>query len=60
MKLAQTNKTIKCDSVLCHNLSTFKIESNSYKGDMFLCDKCFKELTNIIKKGTKTNESKQQ
>ena len=50
MKILKVNKGIKCDTVLCNQDSDYKIESQSYKGEIYLCDNCFKSLQKLFKK----------
>lgn len=56
MKLTKINKNIKCDTIMCHELSPYKLEIESYKGDIYLCENCFKKLANLIKKEYKKND----
>lgn len=60
MKLIRINKIIKCDTVLCHKNAIFKICTNSYKGDIFLCENCFKTLQSILKRTIIKNEQKEK
>ena len=53
MTITYINQQIKCDTVLCNKLATVKIDSNSYKGDCFLCKDCLTKLKNIFKKDSK-------
>ena len=55
MNLIKTNKIIKCDTVLCHQNCTHVLSINSYKGDIFLCDDCLKNVKNLFKKDTLKN-----
>ena len=57
MKLNKINKSLICDTVLCNKLSSFQIETGSYKGNMFLCEDCFKNLSNIFKRSTKNEQN---
>ena len=58
MNLSITKNNIKCDTIMCHNIATTKLETGSYKGDTFLCDLCFKKLKNIFKRDKILNEEK--
>lgn len=49
MKLKQTILNIKCDTVLCNSNATFCLETNSYKGNTYLCEKCFDQYKNLFK-----------
>ncbi len=56
MNLTKTNKIIKCDTVLCHQNSSYILSINSYKGDIFLCDACYKKVKNLFKKDNLKHE----
>ena len=47
--------TIKCDTVMCNDNAVFKLETNSFKGNTYLCLKCYNDLKNLFKKDIKTN-----
>ena len=47
---------IRCDSGLCHEIASYEIESQSYKGNIYLCEKCFSNLQTNIKKVNIKNE----
>lgn len=49
MKLKQTILNIKCDTVLCNSNAMFCLETNSYKGNTYLCEKCFEQYKNLFK-----------
>lgn len=56
MKISQVNESIKCDSVLCFKTATFVIEANSYKGNQYLCNDCFKKYQKLFKEQKKSDE----
>ena len=56
MKIMFEKKNIKCDGVNCRNLSEVRLDLNSYKGLIFLCGSCFKELQSITKRNSQKNE----
>lgn len=56
MKIIKIKKPIICDTVMCNKLSSYEIETESYKGNMLICDDCFKKLQSIFKRSNKTNE----
>ncbi len=56
MNLTKTNKIIKCDTVLCHNNCSHILSVDSYKGDIYLCDICYKKVKNLFKKETKNEQ----
>lgn len=58
MTLLKINKLIKCDTVMCHKNATFKISTNSYKGDTFLCETCFNSLQKLLKRTITKNEQR--
>ncbi len=52
MKLTKINKLIKCDTILCNQNATYKLDMDSFKGSSFLCDKCILNLKNLFKRNT--------
>lgn len=59
MIILQTTKPIKCDTVLCDRNSKFEISTGSFKGDSYLCEKCFNEIKNLFKRTQSKNEERQ-
>ncbi len=59
MKIKTINQTIKCDTVLCNHDAVYALETNSFKGNTYLCDRCFKALQNLFKKDNLKNETKE-
>ena len=41
---------------MCGEMAGYEIESESYKGNIYLCDKCFADLQTNIKKVSIKNE----
>ena len=58
MKIIQITENIKCDSVLCFNNAAYKLITNSYKGNQFLCENCFEKYKKLFKEFKKSNENK--
>lgn len=58
MKINKINKNLKCDSVLCFNNANFEILADSYKGNQYLCNDCFKKYQKLFKDTKKENEDK--
>ncbi len=58
MTITKLTKQIKCDTVLCDGFAMYKLCTKSYKGDSYLCEKCFNELKNIFKRIHNKNEEK--
>lgn len=56
MIINKINSGIKCDSVLCFNNATFEIVTNSFKGNQYLCNKCYKDYQKLFKDFKKTDE----
>ena len=56
MRLIVEEKNIKCDGVNCNKLSKFSLDINSYKGLIFLCENCFKQMQSILKRNSQKNE----
>jgi len=56
MKINKINSNIKCDSVLCFAPATQELITNSFKGNQYLCDHCFKEYQKLFKDNKKNNE----
>lgn len=50
MTISRISKLIKCDTVLCNKNANFEIVSNSYKGNIYMCEDCFKTLQNTFKR----------
>ena len=59
MRKINIDKNIKCDTVLCHNIADIMIETDSYKGNTFLCKSCFygKTYTKKLRIGWYTTET---
>lgn len=51
----KNNEPIKCDSVLCFNNSSYELVTNSYKGNTYLCESCYKQYQKLFKDTKKTN-----
>lgn len=58
MKISKIKQKIVCDTVLCGEIATYCIESESYKGNIYLCEKCFKSLQNNLKRINFKDEKK--
>lgn len=58
MKISKPVFITKCDTVMCNKKAIFKLETNSYKGDTYLCESCFKNLLNSLKRLINKNETK--
>ena len=56
MKITRKEMKIRCDSLMCDAMAGFIIESESYKGNIYLCEECFKSLQTNIKKVNIKNE----
>ncbi|MBQ8451569.1 MAG: hypothetical protein IJ538_02200 [Clostridia bacterium] len=59
MILNKINSFAKCDTVLCNQTCTYELVTNSYKGNIYLCENCFKELTSLFKRNSYKNETKE-
>ena len=55
MKLIIRNENIKCDNIFCKNMSNARLDMDSYKGIVFLCNDCLKQIQNLFKSST-TNQ----
>ena len=44
MYIEKCPKNIRCDTLNCHAFATFNINTNGYKKNLCLCEKCFNEL----------------
>lgn len=58
MKINKIFFEIKCDSVLCFNNASYELLTNSYKGNQYLCDNCYKQIQKLFKDAKKDNENK--
>ncbi len=52
MRIAKIVKNIRCDTVLCNKCADFELTINSYKGNLYLCEKCYKTIQNLFKRTT--------
>ena len=50
MKISKISKDIKCDTILCNQGAIYELGLESYKGNYFLCEKCFKNLQKLFKR----------
>ena len=50
MKISKISKAIKCDTILCNKEADFELELESYKGNYYLCENCFKNLRKLFKR----------
>ena len=57
MKINRLVENIKCDSVLCFNNASFELLTNSFKGNQYLCNTCYKKYQKLFKEQTKINEN---
>ena len=58
MRIARIYKNLKCDTVLCSNTAEYELSLNSYKGNSYLCSKCFQNLLKLFKRINKNEEWK--
>ena len=58
MKIKTINENIKCDSILCFQNAKFEILTDSYKGNQYLCENCYKKYQNLFKEAKKLNEKR--
>ena len=56
MKINKIIDNIKCDSILCFNNAVYEIQTNSFKGNQYLCLNCFKKYQKLFKEQNKANE----
>ena len=56
MKIELENRNIKCDSINCGNLAISRLNIGSYKGLIFLCKDCLKQLQTILKRNIRKDE----
>ena len=56
MKINKVFQNIKCDSVLCFNNASFELETNSFKGNQYLCNNCFKNYQKLFKEQKNSHE----
>ena len=59
MKLIHENLKLKCDCIMCKNLSNITVNLGTYHGNLHLCNSCFKKAQNLLKKEEKQYENKQ-
>lgn len=58
MRIARIYKNLKCDTVLCFNNAEYELNLGSYKGNSYMCLKCFKKLITLFKRINKNEEQK--
>ena len=62
MKVDLCLPNIRCNGRTCHNLAQVSIDTDGFKGCIYLCNDCFnnlsKEIKNYSKKINKTNGEK--
>lgn len=58
MKILKKKTNIMCDTVLCNTHSDYVIECNSYKGNIYLCEKCYNALKSNMKRIKQKDEQK--
>lgn len=56
MKLIIKDENIKCDGVYCSNLSNARLDIESYKGFIFLCNGCLKQIQSLFKRNSQKHE----
>ncbi|MBR2909759.1 MAG: hypothetical protein IKC11_05400 [Clostridia bacterium] len=59
MLIEKTLKNIRCDTASCHKMAMFNINTSSYKGSIYLCEECFKNLYNLMLKIKKEYSAKE-
>lgn len=52
-------KNVRCDTGNCHNFANFNINTNGYKKNICLCEKCFNELYLSMQKCKRENKIKE-
>lgn len=55
MTINKIFKNIKCDSVLCFKTACYELITDSYKGNQYLCDSCYKKYQKLFKETKTTN-----
>lgn len=50
MFISNSLKNIRCDTANCNKFSSFVINTSGYKGSLCLCEDCFDDLLNQMKK----------
>ena len=63
MHIAETLKNVRCDTVGCHKIAKYNLDTNSYKGSTCLCLECFNNLykaMQLIKKSTTLKQTKEK
>ena len=56
MNITKIKNYIKCDSILCNKVAEYKICTNSYKGDSYMCINCFTDFQKLFKRTASNNE----
>ena len=50
MQIEHCLKNIRCDTANCHEFASFNINTNGYKKNIYLCEKCFTTLYSEMQK----------
>ena len=58
MKVNKITKPLICDTVFCNKLSSYQVDTDSYKGPIFLCENCYKNLQTILKRNPTNHGNK--
>lgn len=56
MKITFENKNIKCDSISCNKMADVKLDINSFKGYLFLCKGCYRQIQSLLKRNIQKDE----
>ncbi len=59
MKINIVKQKTICDTINCKENALYQISTYSYKGDLFLCKQCFKNLQNTLRRIRENNEVNQ-
>lgn len=49
MKINRITMNLKCDSVLCFNNAKYELVTESFKGNQYLCENCYKKYQKLFK-----------
>ena len=57
MKIKLVKDNIKCDSVLCFQSAVYELITDSFKGNQYLCQDCYKKFQKLFKESKKNNDN---
>lgn len=57
MKIDECLNNVRCFTASCNKFAKYNIDTNGFKGNISLCEDCFKELSKLILNINKQNNN---